>query len=71
MTTILQRHLDLNTLHDKPVIQKERVTPKPKKPIDEIAKKWMSKFNEAITSKDASAVAELFQEDGTIRLLVG
>jgi hypothetical protein len=29
MASIRKRHLDLNTLHDKPVVQKEKYSPKP------------------------------------------
>ena len=65
MSSILERHLDLETLHEKPVVQKLKLTPKPAKPIDEIAQQWITTFNEAIGSKDAAAVAALFQEDGT------
>jgi hypothetical protein len=70
MATILERNLDLNTLHEKPVIQKEKVTPKPQKPVSEIADKWIAVFNQAISAEDSSAVAALFQEDGTLSCVI-
>src|ERR1700694_2030263 len=69
MPSILERNLDLVTLHEKPVIQKAKQCPKPQKPIEEIAQKWISEFNDAISSKDADAVAALFQPDGIARMM--
>lgn len=64
MTTILERHFDVVTLHDKPVVQLEKSSPKPVKPIQEIVQQWMKEFNVAITARNSNAIAELFQENG-------
>jgi len=65
MPSILEQHLDLETLHEKPVVQKEKVQPKPQKPVQEIAEKWIAEFNEAIKTKNSEAIADLFLEDGS------
>jgi hypothetical protein len=51
-------------LTDEPVLQTARVSPKPQVPVHTLAEKWIANFNEAITSRDSSAVAALFEEDG-------
>jgi hypothetical protein len=64
MSTILARYFDLTTLNEKPVIQAEKPTPKPSSSPQEIAAKWIGEFDHAIQTKNASAVANSFQEDG-------
>jgi hypothetical protein len=64
MASTRERHLDLSTLHDKPVVQKDKYSPKPQSPIEEIARKWITEFNDLIRRNDAAAVPVLFQEDG-------
>jgi energy-converting hydrogenase A subunit M len=64
MPSILERHLNIKTLHDKPVVQQEKPKIIPQKPIEEIASQWIVDFNEAIKTENSEAVAGLFQEDG-------
>jgi hypothetical protein len=65
MSTILTRYFDLTTLHEKPVIQVEKPTTKASGSPQEIVTKWIGEFDHAIQTKNASVVANLFQEDGT------
>ena len=64
MPSILERYLNIKTLHDKPVVQQEKPKINPQKPIEEIASQWIVDFNEAIRTENSEAVAGLFQEDG-------
>jgi hypothetical protein len=64
MTTILERHFDVHTLHDRPVVQAEKLSPKPVQPIDKIVQTWMTEFNAAMTARDSDAIAALFHENG-------
>ena len=65
MTTILERHFDIVALHDKPVVQEEKVSPTPVCPIEEIAEKWIKQFDAAITAQDSDSISVLFQDNGT------
>ena len=66
MSAGVERSFEAGSLYDKPVVQKEIETPKAHKPVSEIAEKWIANFNEAIQSKDATAVAALFLENGSM-----
>jgi hypothetical protein len=68
MPSIVESYIGPLTLADKPVIQKEKATPKPKVSIQEIAEKWIGEFDKAIRTKNALDVAALFQNDGTCLL---
>ena len=41
MTTIFERHFDVVTLHEEPIVQVEKVSAKPVRTIEEIMGKWM------------------------------
>jgi len=64
MTTIFERHFDVVTLYEEPIVQEEKRSAKPVRPIDEIVGRWMEEFNAGITARDSDAIAALFQEDG-------
>jgi hypothetical protein len=64
MSTLLERYLNIDTPVDLPVKQEEKVVPKAERPLQDIAEAWLAQFNEAITKRNAEAVAALFQKDG-------
>ena len=64
MASVLQQYFGSSKLTDSPVDQATKPSPKPTAPAKDIASKWLEQFNHAITSRDAEAVANLFQDDG-------
>ena len=70
MTTIFERHFDVVTLYEEPIVQEEKRSAKPVRPIDEIVGRWMEEFNAGITARDSDVIAALFQEDGTTSLTI-
>jgi len=65
MSKVIAQHFDLSSLYDKPVIQKAKPTSKATVAAQDIAATWIGDFDNAIRAKDASAVAALFQNDGS------
>jgi hypothetical protein len=64
MVSVLQQYFGSSKLTNSPVDQATITSPKPTVPAKDIASKWLEQFNHAITSRDAEAVADLFQDDG-------
>jgi hypothetical protein len=64
MTSIRERYFDGLTLREAPILQEELKTPKPQSDPKVIMGEWMREFNDAIQTKNATAVASLFREDG-------
>jgi hypothetical protein len=65
MSKVLAKHFDLSLLHDKPVIQQAKPTSKAPIAAQDIAATWIGNFDKAVRAQDASAVAALFQNDGS------
>ena len=65
MSKVIAKHFDLSSLYDKPVIQKAKPTSKAPVAAQDIAATWIGDFDKSIRAKDASAVAALFQNDGS------
>jgi hypothetical protein len=64
MAPSLDKYIDLSAPYDQPVVQSVKLTPKPQRPIEEIAEFWLDHFDKAIALRKPEAVTALFHSDG-------